>query len=494
MPRSLVAGLVVSFTAVLALAVAGTARADEAIELPLRVDSTIGLDEQFGYSPDYTQNVPSFDGRNLPYLRSRTSDQDGTSYVDTMGRDGWASLDLLAALTARYPGFVRTRGAGGYASDRVIFDSQDRAYTPLTVELAGGRFRNVLMYSLDRCVSWQVCELPLGDPRPYRDGRDLGNLACETFTGHNLTAGPPFVAVWRETGDRPGLWATRNTLYVTQPYFSGDRLVAPRAVAVTTRFLGMVQSAGGSSFAASAGGRTWFVWAEIGARASAGAPIYVARYRASTGTVSAPRLLCRAQPGNDAHVSPTICLDGRGYLHVVTGAHGRPFLYTRSRDPLSAASWTTPARVLTSGCRDATSDADGWGKQTYPSLLCDEDDVLHLVSRQKRENVDAIFDGEGYAALVYQRKALGRKWTRPRLLVVCTDGPGYTNYYQKLSIDQLGRLFLSLSLWRITGPASTRRERRFRRRMVLVSDDAAAWRFATTEDFAAGTDGAGRTE
>jgi hypothetical protein len=489
MARFLVAGLLVALTAVLGLAGAGIARADGAIELPLRVDSTIGLDEQFGYYPEYDRNVPTFDSRNVPYIRSRTSDQDDTSHVDTLGAEGWVELDLLAALAARYPDMVGTHGAGGYASDRVILDSSDRAYTALTVELTGGRFRNVLMYSLDRCLSWQVCQLPLGGPRPYRDGRDIGNLACETFTGHNLRDGPPFVAVWRETADWAGPWATRNTLFVTQPYFNGTELVAPRAVAVTTRFLGMVQSAGGSSFAATAGDRTWFVWAEVAARAHDGAPVFVAAYRALTGTVSKPRLLCRAQPGNDAHVSPAICLDGRGYLHVVTGAHGRPFLYTRSREPLSSASWTCPSRVLTSGCRDATSDADGWGKQTYPSLVCDQNDVLHLVSRQKRQNVDAIFGGERYAALVSQRKAVGERWTRPRLLVVCTDGPGYTNYYQKLGIDRLGRLFLSLSIWRMNGPVATRCERRFRCRMVLVSDDASRWRFATTADFAAGITG-----
>jgi hypothetical protein len=58
-------------------------------------------------------------------------------------------------------------------------------------------------------------------------------------------------------------------------------------------------------------------------------------------------------------------------------------------------------------------------------------------------------------------------------------------------VDQVGRLFLSLN-WcdpHRYKPAQRARHR-YGHRMILVSDDGAAtWRFATTADFAAGTDG-----
>ena len=80
---------------------------------PCTSTARVGLDEQFGYYPEYDRNVPTFDSRNVPYIRSRTSDQDDTSHVDTMGTEGWVELDLLAALAARYPDMVRTHGAAG---------------------------------------------------------------------------------------------------------------------------------------------------------------------------------------------------------------------------------------------------------------------------------------------------------------------------------------------------------------------------------------------
>ena len=64
---------------------------------------------------------------------------------------------------------------------------------------------------------------------------------------------------------------------------------------------------------------------------------------------------------------------------------------------------------------------------------------------------------------------------------------GYSQYYQKLTVDQLGRLFVSCSYFSRRDPPATRPFRRFHHRMVLISEDAGAtWRFAATADFVAG--------
>jgi hypothetical protein len=140
-----------------------------------------------------------------------------------------------------------------------------------------------------------------------------------------------------------------------------------------------------------------------------------------------------------------------------------------------------------SGYRARGTDANGLGKQTYLSLVCGPDDVLHLVSRQVRRNIDSHFRGSLYDALVHQSLQPGaRKWSVPHLVVV-PPLPGYSQYYQKLTVDRLGRLFVSCSYFSRRDPPASRVYRRFHHRMVLISEDGGrAWRFVTTADLLAG--------
>ncbi len=479
--------LVVVVLGLLAVAPAARAAADGSLVLPLYVSTRGTLAAQFGYAPDFTRNIPAFDSGNRPYIRSRTASQDDTSYVNVLEGGVWQRFTILAALEAAYPDFAGTFGAGGYNSDRVVFDSLDRAYTFLTIRLEEGELKNVLLYSLDRCVTWRVRELPFGDAQPVYDQHNFGNVACEYFTGHNLTDQPPFLALWRERSDWPGDWATRNELWVVQPYFDGDTLVVPQPTFVTDRFLGMVQCAGGGSFAATSGGRTFFVWAEVTDTPRNGTPTYVGVYDRQTRGIIARRLLCRAMPGNDVHDTPAICLDSKGLLHVVSGAHNRPMRYLRSLAPGSISSWTAPTDVLKSGYVTKGTDADGAGQQTYVSLVCGPDDTLHLVCRQMRRGIDQIYWPSWYSPLVYLHKTAGAsRWSRPRQLVIPADGGGYMNYYQKLTLDRRGTLYLSLSLSRTDDPTWERALSRFRQRMVLSSADGESWRLADTASMTAG--------
>jgi len=456
------------------------------LTLPLSVSTQSTLADQFGYAPDYTRNVPAFDSVNRPFIRSRTASQHDTSFVDSLDSGVWVKSSLVSALVAAYPDFAGMLGAGGYASDRIVFDAQDRAYTVLTVRLEEGEFRNVLLYSLDHGATWSVAELPFGGEQPYYDNRDLGNVAMEYFTGHNEISGPPFIAVWREIADWPGNWASRNELWVVQPYFEGDRLVVPQPTLVTDRFLGMVQCSGGASFAATLGGQTFFVWTQITSLPKRGTPTYVGVYDRATGTVTARRRLGYALPGNDVHDTPGICADSQGVLHVLSGAHGRPMLYQHSLAPRDIAAWSLPEPVLTSGYVWKGSDIDGEGRQTYLSLVCDANDTLHIVFRQTRRNVDELYWGSKYYSLAHMSKPADGPWSPAQQLIVAADGPGYVNYYQKLAVDRRGQLYLSLNVFRRTDPVWMRPYRRFRQRMVLHSTDGLNWDFATTETFQAG--------
>jgi hypothetical protein len=86
-------------------------------------------------------------------------------------------------------------------------------------------------------------------------------------------------------------------------------------------------------------------------------------------------------------------------------------------------------------------------------------------------------------ALVSQRLPQGGVWSQPQPIII-PPKPGYSMYYQKLSIDHLGRLFLTASYKDRNDLASVRVYRRFYYRMVLISDDSGrTWRFANTTDF-----------
>jgi hypothetical protein len=471
-------------------AASGTALA-AGLSLPIRIDTRISLREQFGYAPDYERNVPSFDPSNRPYIRSRTASQHVTDHVHAIEGGGWTSIPLLDAIRRDYPSFVATVNAGGYVSELVEFDRQGRAYTLLEIRLKDGSLENVLAYSVDGCRSWRTMTLPFGGRRTLYDGRDGGTATLEHFSGWNVNDGPPLVAVWRPVADWVGPRASRSELYVVAPRFEGDRLTLPPPTLVSRRFLGMVQAAGGASFAATAGDRSFIVWTEIAPRDAEAAPTFVASFEHASRTLGAPVRVGMAKPANDEHCTPGICLDGGGHLHVIIGAHSQPFLYTRSVEPLDAGAWTAPKRVLTSGYRDKTSDADGRGEQTYVSLVCLPDDTLVLVFRQQRAGVDRVFGGRSYGVLCMQRRPRGGPWSGATRLVFRLDRCGYAMFHHKLAVDRQGRLFLSLSYFNPTDyPLAKRAQNRYHHRMVLVSTDAGAtWRFAASPDYLAGATG-----
>ena len=471
--------------AFLLLTPAAASAASHAGHIDLRDGLTLA--QQFGYTPDYRQHVVTFDADNVPSIRSRGASEDDTSFVQRLAGGAWVRHDMLEALRAAYPDFAGTVHAGGYGTDRVDWDVAGRAYTVLTIRLDDdGGFRNVLMASVDGCQSWQVLELPFGDYTPQTDPHDWGNVTAE-HDGGRLLEGPPLIAVWRQLGPWKGQWASLNQLQVIKPRWGGGTLTLQTPVTVTSLSLTLLQCSGGASFAATRDGKSYFVYSTVVPRGTGSTPTYAATYDEATNSVGASTLVARSLPANDLHCTPGICMDSTGILHVVTGAHGRPFKYVHSTAPLTTASWTRQISVLSSGYRARTTDADGLGKQTYLSMVIGPDDVLHIACRQVRRNVDSHFRNQGYDALVHQSLAPGAtRWSQPDLIVVPPLAE-YSQYYQKLTVDRLGRLFVSCSYFSRRDPPATRSFRRFHHRMVLISEDGGhSWRFATTTDFLAG--------
>ena len=444
------------------------------------------LAQQFDYRPDYRPHVVTFDAANVPSIRSRGASEDDTSFVQRLEGGSWVSHDMLAAIRAVFPDFAGTVHAGGYGSDRIDWDVDGNAYTVLTIRMDDdGGFQNLLLVSRDGCETWQVVPLPFGNDTPQIDPHDWGNVVCEHDGGRPLE-GPPLIAVWRQLGPWKGQWASLNELYVIKPYWSGSTLRLQRPVLVSSSALTLLQCSGGASFAVTSGDRSFFVYATCVPKNEKSTPAYAATYYSETNSVGTSTLVARSYPSNDLHDTPGIVMDSGGVLHVVTGAHGKPFRYAHSTSPRSTARWSKAVDVLSSGLRSSSTDADGVGSQTYLSMIIAPDDVIHIVFRQGRRNVDRYFPGHQYDALAHQSLEPGGSWSEPDLVVVPPQWD-YSQYYQKLTVDRLGRLFVSCSYFSRRDPPATRVFRRFHHRMVLISEDGGRdWRFATTADFLAG--------
>ncbi|MBM4049561.1 MAG: hypothetical protein FJ279_31080, partial [Planctomycetes bacterium] len=289
------------------------------------------------------------------------------------------------------------------------------------------------------------------------------------------------------TANRPERFASVNDLLLFMPRKDGGELTLGEPVLVSKQCLGSCQHSGAPGSTTTRDGKTHIVWGEVTDEKVDGVPTYIATYDHASRKVGEKVFLAHAPPINDVHNVPAICLDSEGYLHVVAGAHGQPFKYTRSLKPNDAYSgWTKPVEVLSAGYVDEKTDADGEGRQTYISLVCDPQDTLHIAFRQWRRNVDEHHRGQIYAALSTQSKPKGQPWGPARPLVV-PPVSGYSIYYHKLTIDRRGRLYLSYNHWTSDETYQNEFPERHHHRAVLVSKDSGqTWKLAETSDFAEG--------
>ena len=138
--------------------------------------------------------------------------------------------------------------------------------TPPTPDAAGG---------------WSACRSTHRAPSP--DGRNDGTCASEHLTGWNLRPDPPLIAVWQPAGPVaaatapaawPSTWRSRTSTAIAW--------CLPEPVQVTDRSLGLIQAAGGASFAATVGATTYITWAEVATPDAGASPIFVAAYDQTT--------------------------------------------------------------------------------------------------------------------------------------------------------------------------------------------------------------------
>jgi len=422
----------------------GRAPAADTIDMPIALKPYEHENEQFGYVREYpVEQQMYFDPANRPYVA-------GSRALHTM-RDGqWRTLPYLEAEG-------RAKGAAvSLRSSKVAFDSAERVYL---IVRAGGK--PALLRSTDHGRTCALAPIP-GD----------GAFDIEQFSGHNTPDGPPpIIRVTRTKKDPKLIWRSLNDLSLIIPQERPDGTIdMGEPILVTRKCIGLCLHSGIPSFVVSRGRKVHVAWGEATdpAEKVPGVPTYVATYDRDTASLGAPVLIGYGPPANDVHNSPCITMDSQGRLHVLVGTHGRTFKYARSLKPNDASGgWTETEAVGTEL------------SQTYVGLVCDRDNTLHLVSRLWRYDRQHHAFG-GYATLAHMTKRPDEPWSAPRILVAAAFA-NYSIFYHRLTVDRLGRPFLSYDYW------STywfyRNDRRVRRRRLLTSGDGGrTWKLATNAD------------
>ncbi len=420
----------------------GVAPAAEPLELPLVLKPYRHENEQFGYLPQYPlDNQVYFDGTGSPFIASPRG-------VFTWRDNDWVEL-REAAQQDGTPAPFRTR------SSKVAFDTANNAY--LIGEVGG---KTALLYSDAGASAFRACALP---------GR--GAFDIEQFSGHNTPEGPPPLVRYTLTARDPNLiWRRLNDLDLLLPERGADgAITVADPVLISNMCIGFSAHSGIPSSVVSRDGKVHVTWAEATdpEEKVPGVPTFVVTYDRNAKTLGAPALVGYGPPANDVHNTPCITMDSRGYLHVLVGTHGRTFKYARSLQPNDAGGgWTEPEDI-------------GPGlRQTYIGLVCDKNDVLHVVFRLWRDDRD-YFPASLYATLAHMSKRSDEPWSEARPLIIPPFSE-YSVFYHRLTIDHQGRLFLGYDYW------STywfyRTDHRGSRRALMMSPDGAkTWQLAALE-------------
>ncbi len=397
--------------------VAGDAPATKPLDMPLVLRPYEHENEQLGYLPDYPlDNEVYFDLGNRPFVRTRTG-------IARMEEHRWSIADFSEAVTRR-PAELEGRGFSAVTS-KVAFDLDSDVYL-----LARSGPQTVLLHSSDSGKSFAAYPLPQQEGGPQ-------SFDIEQFSGHNNPDGPPPILRYTRTEVDPNVfWRRVHDLELILPERKGEEIVFEAPILLTNGCIGLASHSGIPASVVTRGDRVHVVWAEATDPAEdvPGVPTYVATFNRTTRRLSHPALVAYGPPANDIHNSPSITMDSEGFLHVLAGTHGRPFPYVRSLAPNDAASgWTEPELV--------GEDL----RQTYIGMVCDPDDTLHLVYRLWQRGVEP-HPASHHAVLAYQRKPADGPWQAPEALVVPPFSE-YSVFYHRLTIDRLGRLFLSYDCW-----------------------------------------------
>ena len=134
--------------------------------------------------------------------------------------------------------------------------------------------------------------------------------------------------------------------------------------------------------------------------------------------------------GDDNHGGAAFAMDSEGYLHLAFGPHHNPLQHVVSAKPNDARRWVA-------------QPAFGGVNATYPSMVCDAEDMLHVCYR-------GAFERERPWGIMYQRRPKGGDWSAPVKLVHPEGPQAYTHFANILHLAGDGTLVLAFHIVRAT--------------------------------------------
>lgn len=430
---------------------------------------TVRERELYGYNPRYIPAAVTFDKDNRPYMITGTFDNYYAShdwsdvYIQTLSDDGkWVVCDLNDLLKSKFPDMADTRFySGTHLTEKISFDKDGGMYFFAQLQKPAVTY---LIYSNDRLKTFSACKvINYGIIQQYDSFNPVEKFPAVGFE----SGGKALIAFTQSDGG--------DGIKISEPLnvCDGKSAYVPQ------------HSGAGNSFI-TIGHKTHIAYidlSEITPR-EFGTKQYYVCYDRKTKIFSEPVYLGFTTSPNltpDPHNGPAITVDSEGTLHVVLGSHGRALKYTYSKD--SGKTWAK------------TEDIESMYGGTYPALVTDKNDTMHLVSR-----LNGGVNPLKYA-LHHIRKEKGKPW-QDMGRIMEPDRLGYNIYYHNLSIDKKGRLFLSYFYY--AAWLSDQEKQEYKEKwpdnpdpsetlyphdpVIIMSEDGKTWKLAATDDFMDGMD------
>ncbi|MFH1975758.1 MAG: BNR-4 repeat-containing protein [Pseudomonadota bacterium] len=360
--------------------------------------------DRSGYKLAIVPYPVSFSPDGRAYIRQKN----GVYYINGEGK--WDYVSFLGAIFNASGQRYSSVDMNFDSDHRIVFDKEGYAYTPAWAIYSWPKRHPFLMVKPPDSEQWKAYKLsPLGEPR------------MEWFSGANMLDSPPAVLIY-EHGDK--------TISLVNVFRNQDKISISKPQEISRNVFSIARLGSGGSIVVRTGDWIHTVFAfDISPENKKGTPEVWARWSPQKNIQYSPQLLGMSpvfETHPDGHDYPVVVSDSQGRLHVILGAHSRPFQYLYTPRPADSneVEWTDP--VVVGNCN-----------LTYPDLVCDSKDTLHLVARQNKYS-------EGMT-LVYLKKEMGKEWTKPQKLIVGSPGNSisYLNCYHKLMKDTNDKLFLT---------------------------------------------------
>lgn len=395
----------------------------------------------YGYNPTYKPGQVSFSAMGQALIKDRSFNM---QYTDTSGK--WQKINLIdiAKASLQKQGITwqpapqddrlgPTRAyANQYVDGRIVYDGSCNAYTILSSSRSSLGV-SILLHSFDGGHSWAAYKIP-----GSAGGAIVPSIEVPMAQHTLKQTQPPAILLIDAYNNLP--------LKMVVPIKNADKTLSfSNVFTVAEKSVAISPAGGGETFIASNGGDNLHIVYSKKAvmrdeiSGHVGVPQYAVTLSRTTGAiVSGPTLIGVGVGSSDAtapdnHNQPSIAQDAQGYLHVVIGGHGGPIYYRKSSNPNDTSSWG-PIETVGVQPTDASPGADQY---TYPSLVIAGGTTPLIVAR---------WSGERYVfQLVSIQRSSSGIWTQKVIL-----NPGrayYGHWYNKLSVDAWGKVFLNFSYY-----------------------------------------------